>query len=439
VIGTDLGLKQRTSLAMTPFLRQAIGFMTLSNAELSTRLADLARDDLVLKSSVGTESWDWLTLSRQIAPPPSGVHRQPPEIHLGPGGSDVERHALAESGLIAHIEAQLPLLVRDREDRRIAQSFLFALEPSGWLAGTVPEIASEAGCSVARAEAVLLQLQAVEPTGLFARSLAECLALQAEEQGILTPPFAAMLGNLPLLAAGEVDALAEVCGCDRAEVQAMARNLRRLNPKPGAAFDTGAPAVARSADLILQHDGGGWLLELNAQTVPVLRLDTGATAPPDVLKDARAVIQAIERRHATVLTVATEIVARQDGFLRGRSPLAALTINDLASATGLHRSTISRVTAALTLSLPSRSLVGLRALLSASAPAARRQEEPLSVQAVLVRMRALVDAENRANPLTDDAIARLLLPEGVALARRTVAKYRAIAGIPARSARRRDA
>lgn len=436
MIGIDLGLKQRTSLAMTPSLRQAIGFMALSNIDLSARLADLTLDTSVLKTSVGPVSEDWLTLMRQIAPPPSTIHRQPPEIHLGPGGSDTDRIPLADAGLIAHVEAQLPLLVRDSKDRRIAQIFLLYLEPSGWLAGTVSEIATEAGCSLQRAEAVLRQLQSAEPTGLFARSLAECLALQAEEQGLLTPPFAELLRNLPLLAAGETEALAAACGCDRTEVLTMARCLRQLNPKPGAAFDQGTPTMGRAADLILRRDGDGWLLELNAQTVPVLRLETGAEAPPNAMTEARGLIQAIERRHATVLTVATEIVARQDGFLRGKSPLAALTINDLASATGLHRSTVSRVTAALSLSLPSRTL-GLRTLLSASAPAARQQEEPLSVQAVLERMRALVQAEDRTNPLTDDALAKLLLPEGAALARRTVAKYRAIAGIPARSARRR--
>lgn len=436
MIGIDLGLKQRTSLAMTPLLRQAIGFMALSNAELSARLSDLTLDTAVLKTSVGIESGDWLTMLRQIKPPPSGVHRQPPDIHLGPGGKDVERVALAGAGLIAHVEAQLPLLVRDKEDQRIAQGFLLFLEPTGWLAGTVEEIASEAGCSVQKAESVLRQLQAAEPTGLFARSLAECLALQAEEQGLLTPSFAAMLRHLPLLATGETEALAEACGCDQTEVLTMARSLRQMNPKPGAAFDQGTEAIVRAPDLILRRDGDGWLLELNVQTVPVLRLETGADAPPTALREARALIQAIERRHATVLAVVTEIVARQDGFLQGRSPLAALTINDLASATGLHRSTVSRVTAALTLSLASRTL-GLRTLLSASAPSARRQEEPLSVQAVLERMRVLVDSEDRANPLTDDAIAKLLLPEGAALARRTVAKYRAIAGIPSRSVRRR--
>ncbi|MBU4529005.1 MAG: hypothetical protein KUA43_17160 [Hoeflea sp.] len=434
MIGYDLGLKQRTSLAMTPVLREAIGFMVMSNTELSARLADLADTGTLIKVTSGAEAYNWFSLLRQIGPPTSGRHCQPPEVRSGPGGFDAERLPLADAGLLAHVEAQLALLVRDHEDRRIAQSFLFALEPSGWVSASLAQIAAEAGCSIARAELVLRQLQAAEPTGLFARSLAECLTLQAAEQGHLTPAFGAMLRNLPLLAAGETTALAEACGCDVDMVLDMARTLRRLNPKPGAAFAQSS-VVGCPPDLILRRDDDGWLLELNSQTVPALHLDTGKDASPQAVQQARALTQAVDRRHATVLTIATEIIMRQDGFLRGHAPLAALTINDLAAATGLHRSTVSRVTAALTLSLPSRTL-GLRGLLCASVPPARRQEEPLSVQAVLERMRALVAEEDVSDPLTDAALAKLLLPEGAALARRTVAKYRKLAGIPSRAARR---
>ncbi|MDO8881523.1 RNA polymerase sigma-54 factor, partial [Pseudotabrizicola sp.] len=364
MIGFDLGLKQRTSLAMTPVLREAIGFMVMSNTELSARLADLALAGAIIKVTSGPEAHDWFSLLRQIKPPTSGRQCQPPEVHSGPGGFDAERLAQADAGLIVHVQAQLALLVRNPEDLRIAHSFLFALEPSGWLCASLAEIAADAKCSVPRAEMVLRQLQTAEPTGLFARSLAECLALQAEEQGLLTPAFAAMLRNLPLLAAGETDALADACGCDVDMVLDMARALRRLNPKPGAAFSDGS-AVARPCDLILRQDSEGWILELNAQTAPALHLELSKDAPLQALQEARSLIQAVERRHATVLTIATEIFVRQNGFLRGSAPLAALTINDLASATGLHRSTVSRVTAALTMSLPKRT-VGLRGLLCAS-------------------------------------------------------------------------
>lgn len=432
----DLGLKQRGVLAMTPALRQAIGFLALSNTELSARLADLQAQNAALAPSPEAEPEAWLGLMRQISPPFDRRPGPPPDPQGAVGGFDTDRIAEGDPGLIAHVGAQLPLLVRDPADRPVAQAFLQALEPSGWLGADLADIAAEARVPVARAEKVLRQLQAAEPTGLFARSLAECLQLQAEEQGLLTPAFLRMLENLPLLAAGDIDALATACGCDQDAVLTMARALRRMNPKPGAAFSQ-APAPARAPDLVLRRDGEGWIVELNAQTAPSLRL-TGSGAPPEALREARALVQALERRHATVLAIAAEIVARQDAHLRGSGPLAALTINDLAAATGMHRSTVSRVTAALYLKTPKRTL-RLRDLMCASAPAARRLEDPLSVDAVLERMRAIVAAENPARPLSDAAIAERLLPEGAALARRTVAKYRGLAGIPPRASRRRQA
>ncbi len=434
MVGIDLGQKQRGVLAMTPALRQAIGFLALSNTELSARLADLQLENESLVSAPASEANAWLELIRQVAPPADRRNRAPPDRKNGMGGLDTDRIAAGDPGLIAHVSAQLPLLVRDRADWPLAEVFLRALEPSGWLCVDLSEVAAEAGVPMARAEAVLWKLQAAEPTGLFARSLAECLRLQAAEQGLLTSAFGRMLDHLPLLAAGDIEALTEACGCESEAVLSMAATLRHMNPKPGTAFSQ-APVSERPPDLILQRDGEGWLLELNARTAPTLTL-LKDTARPEALREAKALVQALERRHATVLAISAEIVSRQDSYLRGEGPLAALTINDLASASGLHRSTVSRVTAALYIRTPSRTLC-LRNLMCAAAPAARRQEDPMSVQAVLERMRHIVAAEDPSQPLSDAAIAERLLPEGAALARRTVAKYRSLAGIPPRAARRR--
>ncbi|MBS0125992.1 RNA polymerase factor sigma-54 [Thetidibacter halocola] len=434
MVGIDLGLKQRGVLAMTPVLRQAIGFLALSNTDLSARLADLQTQNESLVAVPAAEAGAWLDLMRQVAPPTNRAARLPPDRPYGAAVYDTDRIAAGDPGLIAHVTAQLPLLVRNKADWPLAEVFLRALEPSGWLGADLSEIATEARVPVARAEAVLVQLQAAEPTGLFARSLAECLRLQAAEEDLLTPAFGRMLDHLPLLAAGDIEALAEACGCAGEEVRTMARALRQMNPKPGAAFSQ-TPVSERPPDLILRRDGEGWLVELNGQTAPALTLAQGA-ARPETLREARSLVQALERRHATVLAIASEIIRRQDAYLRGQGPLAALTINDLAAASGLHRSTVSRVTAALHMRTPRRTLC-LRELMCASAPAARQQEDPMSVQAVLERMREIVAAEDPAQPLSDAAIAERLLPEGAALARRTVAKYRGLAGIPPRAARRR--
>ena len=440
-LGTDmselqLGLKQRGSLAMTPALQQAIGFLALSNAELSTRLADLRLQDADL-TTAGSEPGAWIGLARHVEAPAGRPRRLAWRDRAGLGGVETGTIAAAAPGLIAHVEAQLPLLVRAAEDRPVALAFLRALDPTGWLGAGLEEIADEAGCDPARAKAVLAQLQAAEPAGLFSRSLAECLSLQAEDRGLMTPAFAALLRNLPLLAEGRIDALAAACACPADEVAAMVRALRRMDPKPGAAFDQATGSEARAPDLILRRDGEGWLLELNADTTPALRLRPGDDPRSEAQRQARATAAALDRRNATVLTIAAEIVTRQDAHLRDTAlPLAALTINDLARAAGVHRSTASRVTAAMVMAMPRRT-VTLRALMSAAAPAARRTEDPPSVQAVLHRIGALIAAEDPRHPLSDAEIARLLLPEGAALARRTVAKYRTLAGIAPQSGRRK--
>lgn len=427
-----LTVEQRGALAMTPALQQAIGFLAMSNVDLSARLADLRGRNAALARTIEERPSQWLSLIRPVSPP--GAAKAPsPVSHVELGGVDQDRVAQGDPGLIAHVSRQLPLLLRRTSDLPIAEAFLMSLEPTGWLGESVERIAQRAGVSVERADAVLLQLQAAEPTGLFARSLAECLRLQARETGLATPAFERLLENLPLLAEGKLDDLVTLCGCDLDGVHRMVRALRRLNPKPGAAF-SGQAAPALPPDLILQRDGEGWLVELNAATTPSLHIAPDG-GPPDARREARMLIQALERRNATVLSIAAEIVQRQDAHLRGAGPIAALTINDLAAATGLHRSTVSRVTAALVMKIPGRTL-GLRDLLCAAAPQTRQLDDPHSVRAVLDRMKAIVAAEDKSKPLTDAEIATILLPEGAALARRTVAKYRSLAGIPSRSARR---
>src|SRR5690606_28424799 len=164
------------------------------------------------------------------------------------------------------------------------------------------------------------------------------------------------------------------------------------------------------------------------ETTPLLRLSAGAEAAPEALRQARALTQALERRHATVLSIAAELVARQDAHLRdAATPPAAVTINEVAASVGVHRSTVSRVTAALTMALPRRT-ISLRALVSAPAPAARRLEKPPSVQAVLERMQAVVAAADPVRALAPPELAPLRLSDGAAVARRPPAR-RAPSGV----------
>lgn len=436
--GAAQEIGQTRAIAMTAQLRQAIGLLRLRNQDIAEQAAVLAAGNahlVLVRSTVAQQPDTWLDLIRVIAPPDptdpqrgTGAATHQRAGTGGDGGADAGAAlAAAAPGLLAHVGAQIGLLLRDPRDRPVAQAYLEALEPSGWLVCGPEAVARATGCSLMRAEAVLTQLQQAEPAGLFARSLSECLRLQAADRGLLTPGFACLLDNLPLVAAGDLQALAVQCGSDPDAVGAMIRSLRTLNPKPGAAFgDVIAPIGA--PDLIVLPDGGGWLVELNRSTLPAVRVEAapaqGGSAA--ALLAATAFERALHRRNATTLRVAAEVVARQTGFVTGGAGrLGPLSLDEIAAATGLHRSTISRVTADLMVALP-RATVRFRDFFSA---ALNRQGDRVATAAVLERLREMIATEDRSAPLSDHEIARRFGAEGIVLARRTVAKYRGLLGL----------
>lgn len=323
-------------------------------------------------------------------------------------------------------------------ERSIAGHFLEALEATGWLGRSVEDIARDAGCDLCEAGAILEKIQRIDPPGLFARSLAECLRLQAEDAEVLTEELSCLLDNLPMLARGEFDALAMVCGCGRRDIAAHFATLRSFNPKPGLVFgvdDIGATAP----DLVVTMSADGIAVELNRSSLPTLsvRDATGlAEADQQMLDAAKSVARAVERRNISTLQIATEIIRRQSGFLRdGPASLKPLTLRDVAKATGVHESTVSRVTAGLRMDTP-RGPMALRDLFSG---ALATGGDPISTAAVRARIGAMLKAEDPAAPLSDAQIATRLADEGIKIARRTVTKYREGLGMPGIAERRRRA
>ncbi|MDP1669914.1 RNA polymerase factor sigma-54 [Phaeovulum sp.] len=437
----ELGAYQTRSLAMTSRLRQAIGLLRLGNQQLSDHLASFAavNPHLVLAAAPRPAlARNWL--DQFLAAPPAGAAGPAPAPISGgsssSGADAAERAAAPEPGLVEHVMAQLGLLVRDPADRPLALAFVAVLEPSGWLGARVAEVARGCGVPQARAEKVLAELQQAEPAGLFARSLAECLRLQAQDRGLLAADFAALLDNLPLLARGDQAALAARCGCSAERLAEMLRALRAMNPKPGAGFSDAPPPITEP-DLIVRRERGRWMVELNRSTLPAIELREAPEGGSDeLLRDARWMARAVARRNTTTLRIAREVLLRQAGFLAdGPERLVPLTAAEIAQATGLHPSTISRVTAGLLLATP-RATLRFRDFFSA-ALAARGDAAPVATQRVLHQMQALIAAEDRTRPLSDDDIARHFQARGVVLARRTVAKYRAALGIAGSAARRK--
>jgi RNA polymerase sigma-54 factor len=295
-------------------------------------------------------------------------------------------------------------------------------------------------------------LQTCDPVGVFARDVKECLSLQLRERDRLDPLMQRLLDNLDLLAAHDMPGLSRAVGADREDLLDMLAELKRLDPKPGRAFEHG-PVEAVVPDVFVRAaPGGGWAVELNSDVLPRVLVNRAYYATvtkhtrdaaekaflADCLQTANWLTKSLDQRAQTILKVATEIVKQQDGFLvHGVTHLRPMTLKTVADAIEMHESTVSRVTSNKYVATP-RGLFELKYFFTTALGSATGGEDH-SAEAVRHRIRQLVEAESPTAILSDDTIAELLHKEqGIEVARRTVAKYREGMNIPSSVVRRRQ-
>jgi RNA polymerase sigma-54 factor len=310
------------------------------------------------------------------------------------------------------------------------------------------------GVAVERLERVRATMLRFEPTGIFARDLAECLGAQLAERNRFDPAMQALLAHLDLLARRELWALLEICGVDAADLADMIAEIRRLDPKPGARFES-EPLRPLIPDVLMRPmpikgDGSSdWMLEINPETMPRLLIRRGfharmaASASRETksflseqLQGATWLVKALESRAHTILRVSAEIVRRQDGFFRhGISHLRPLTLRDIAAEVELHESTVSRVTSNKSIATP-RGIFELKFFFTTALAGANGETH--SAETVRHRVQSLIVNETPDLILSDDAIASILQKEGIDIARRTVAKYREALRIPGSAQRKRE-
>ena len=345
--------------------------------------------------------------------------------------SDAERPEQEAAGpsLVSHVLGMIEALRLNPTETRIAMALAEAMEPTGWIGRSLAAIAGQLAVGPSGVESVLVRLQnRAEPTGLFARSLAECLQLQAEEAGELDRPMRALLDRLDLLAKGEIDRIAREAGLELADLRQAFGRLRSYDPKPGAGFEATAAPV-REPDLIAEKGAAGWIVSLNRSALPSVSVAEGRGKGR---AEARALIKMIEGRNATLLSVGQDVLNRQTAALEaGLGALVPMTMAEVAQALGLHESTISRVVAGTAVDTP-RGTWWLRALFTKAA----REGGP-AAGALRDRLARLVAEEDPDHPLSDDALAAALAEGGAPIARRTVAKYRGMLNLPPAHRRRR--
>ena len=390
MLGTGPGPSPRPSPRLTASMGRTLALLALPPAEFWQRLALEAADLPALR----------------LVPPKAGP--RPPVFLppvLDPGGLT----APADS-LVAHVLRQIARLRLSPRDEAIALALTEGLEPTGWLGTSPARLARNIGVAEEAVLAVLQRLQGLEPGGLFARSLAECLRLQAAEAGELTPALLAVLDQLPLLASGGAAALAGLNGLPHDQITAAIRQIRSYDPKPGLAFAGPAPPLP-PADLLLRPAGAAWEAVPNPHS---FTLEVDDTLPGHA--GAEALRRAVDGRLRIALIIGTLLAQRQTGWLQGGA-MASVAARDLAEETGFHISTVNRCLASVTARMPAGTRT-LRALVSHAV-----DRTGTSADALRRQLWALIAAAGTER-VSDAALTRQLGQAGIHVARRTVTKYR---------------
>jgi RNA polymerase sigma-54 factor len=496
-----LQLRQSQALVMTPQLMQAIKLLQLSNLDLATYVeGELERNpllDRVGESEVPGEpeplpqtategeaqAADWMGEDMQTsrtemeaqlgtgldnvfpedsgqATPRAGADTPPPQppsewANTGSGGSDhgdynLEAFVSAETTLTDHLAEQLSMATTDPARRMIGQYLIDMVDEAGYLTGDLETVAQKLGAPMVEVEAVLAIVQAFDPAGVCARNLQECLAIQLKERDRFDPAMRALVENLPMLANRQLAALKKICGVGDEDIADMIGEIRRLNPKPGLAFGSALVQPIIPDVFVRSGPDGGWLIELNSDTLPKVlinqsyyakvsktaRADGEKTYLADCLQTATWLVRALDQRARTILKVSSEIVRQQDAFFaHGVQHLRPLNLKTVADAISMHESTVSRVTANKYVAT-SRGIFELKYFFTSSIASADGGEAH-SAEAVRHRIKQLIDAEDAHEVLSDDTIVEKLREAGIDIARRTVAKYREAMRIPSSVQRRR--
>jgi RNA polymerase sigma-54 factor len=498
-IGPRLDLRQSQSLVMTPQLQQAIRLLALSNLEVEGFIAEeLEKNPLLdtgaaaaggdeeapteaagpeLLHDTGAEGLDRLIAGGDaVADAPLDIDYDSESFHqdsaadsmrgldggLGldgiAGGSgaasgegpDYDSFASEPVSLHDHLLGQAGECLSGK-DFALAAQIIEQIDETGYFHASLLDLAQRLGVALHEAERVLAVVQTFDPAGVGARSLAECLALQAKDANRYDPAMARLIDNLDYLAKGNIGALKRICGVDDEDMVDMVRELRAYDPKPGCRFTQGGGASAVVPDVFVARRGQGWAIELNGATLPKLlvnrsyynELSTGAQDRQskawlsECLTSANWLMKALDQRARTIIKVATEIVKQQDGFFRnGVAHLRPLTLRTVADAIGMHESTVSRVTSNKYLSCD-RGLYELKFFFTSGIQSSDGGDA-VSAEAVKSHIKTLIAAEGPRQILSDDQLVDLLRGRGFDIARRTVAKYREACGIGSSVQRRRQ-
>jgi RNA polymerase sigma-54 factor len=496
-LSTKLELRQGQQLVMTPQLQQAIRLLQLSNIELTQYVETELERNPLLEQDEGAENSEradgepaefnrteetpaagddnWLDLGKPVSDPEGALDTDYDNVYPDTAPADmngdqaswaslrqrstgsatdddinIEAFVANEISLRQHLSEQLPLVLKEPAERLVGQYLTDLVDDAGYLQIDLDTLSQKLGAPPEFIERVLALLQTLDPPGVFARSLKECLALQLKDQNRYDPVIASFLAHLELVASHNFPALRKAVGVDMDELMEIVAEIKRLNPKPGLKYGSVQMQPVVPDVLVRSAPDGSWIIELNSDTLPrvlvnrtyLTHVSNGASAQDrnyllECLQTANWLVKSLDQRARTILRVAEEIVRQQDGFFtHGVQYLRPLNLRTVADAISMHESTVSRVTSNKYVATP-RGIFELKFFFT-SAIASAEHGEAHSSEAVRHRIKQMIDGETPASVLSDDKIVEKLKCDGIDIARRTVAKYREAMRIPSSVQRRRD-
>lgn len=499
MVGLKQELRQSQQLVMTQQLQQSIKLLQLSSQELQAFIEEELEKNPLLQREDGdggvegeTEQADdqaraeteenTINAQDTFDQAESGMYRDGYDGAYGSGGEDarsdsdeyssassysadshggydsdtdgegrsLEETLSSEESLRDFLSSQIAVEIEDAPTRMLAIGMVDYLDDAGYLREDLGKIADQLGAEEAMVEQTLAVLQKLEPVGVFARDLIECLRIQLADMNRLDPAMETMLEHLHLIGEGRLEALRNLCKVDAEDFSLMLVDIKRCNPKPASGFIRDTTHAVIPDVLVRRANHGGWALELNSDALPRVLIrktyaaQVGGTADKDAKKyvseqlaNANWLVKALDQRAQTILKVAQEIVKQQDMFLmHGIRFLKPLILKDIAEAIGMHESTVSRVTNNKFMATP-RGTLELKYFFTSSIGAAAGASE-FSSKTVMYYIKEAVEAENTEDVLSDDAIVTLLKRRNIDVARRTVTKYREAMNIPSSVIRRRQ-
>mgnify|MGYP000710586056 CR=1 FL=1 len=506
-----LDIKQSQSLVLTPQLQQAIKMLQLSSAELVEFVAeevaqnplleygeketgedrraasnteghekkeankkaeetevktsdDFLKDDSPVNSQADTpldnnygESYDDNSFSDNIgAMPTQNLGLNGSNMITGGAGNfdftenSAEQKQAGPVSLKSHLEEQLLLLQAEVYEKVIIQYLIGLMDEAGYINEETSLIAQRCGCDEEDIERIFKIAQTMEPLGVFARSLSECLKIQQIHADRYDPVMEIFLDNLEMLGERKFNELKRLCKVSKEDFLDMVEEIKALNPKPGLEFGEDIVYTVIPDVYVKVNPKGKWFVELNSENLPKVLMNNRYLNEigdqttkkedkeyiDDCVQKANWLVKALDQRARTILKVSSELVRLQKKFLNdGIQYLAPINLKTIAEAIEMHESTVSRVTANKYISTP-RGIFEMKFFFT-NAIGSLDSENQYSSKSIKYKIKQLIDNEDPKKILSDDKIVEAIRAEDIDIARRTVAKYRESLEIPSSIIRRR--